>query len=148
MIYELASTVNIAGTTCRAMECATCGVHYALPTAIYESCKREGGYFSCPNGHQRGWSKQDCDSENDKLRREIERAKQNAARLEEDAEAARRREIAAKGQVTRLRNRAKAGLCPCCNRHFTNLERHIASKHPDMEPAETPELKMVAGGKT
>ena len=27
---------------------------------------------------------------------------------------------------------AKAGTCPCCNRTFTNLARHMASKHKDV----------------
>jgi hypothetical protein len=25
--------------------------------------------------------------------------------------------------------RVNAGICPCCNRHFTDLERHMKSKH-------------------
>lgn len=41
-----------------------------------------------------------------------------------------------KGNVTKLKKRASAGLCPCCNRHFTNLQRHIASKHPDINKEE------------
>tara|TARA_Y100000310_G_scaffold338946_1_gene430083 strand:- start:1163 stop:1354 length:192 start_codon:yes stop_codon:yes gene_type:complete len=36
-----------------------------------------------------------------------------------------------KGQVTKLKNRAKAGVCPCCNRTFQNLSRHMETKHPD-----------------
>lgn len=38
---------------------------------------------------------------------------------------------AARGQVTRLKNRAAAGVCPCCNRTFHQLVRHMAAKHPD-----------------
>lgn len=36
-----------------------------------------------------------------------------------------------KGVVTRTRNRIANGVCPCCDRSFTNLQRHMASKHPD-----------------
>jgi hypothetical protein len=27
------------------------------------------------------------------------------------------------------------GVCPCCNRTFQNLARHMAGKHPDYEEA-------------
>jgi hypothetical protein len=65
------------------------------------------------------------------LRRDLDRAKQNAARLEDEAAAARRREIAAKGQLTKHRKRSAAGTCPCCNRTFANMGRHMKTKHPE-----------------
>jgi len=34
-------------------------------------------------------------------------------------------------QLTKVRNRIRAGICPFCTRHFTDLERHVASKHPE-----------------
>lgn len=37
---------------------------------------------------------------------------------------------AAVGQVTKLKNRVGHGVCPCCNRSFGNLARHIESEHP------------------
>lgn len=30
-----------------------------------------------------------------------------------------------------LRNRAAAGVCPCCNRTFEQLGRHMTTKHPE-----------------
>jgi hypothetical protein len=30
-----------------------------------------------------------------------------------------------------LHRRVGNGVCPCCSRSFTNLKRHIRSKHPD-----------------
>jgi hypothetical protein len=40
-----------------------------------------------------------------------------------------------------MKKRAVAGVCPCCNRHFRELERHMASKHPKYasEPMVPPE---------
>jgi hypothetical protein len=46
-------------------------------------------------------------------------------------EAAERSAAAAKGNVTKLRKRAAAGVCPCCNRTFLALQKHMAHKHPD-----------------
>jgi hypothetical protein len=39
------------------------------------------------------------------------------------------------GQVTKLRKKAADGLCPCCDRHFADLQMHLASKHPDFKLA-------------
>lgn len=118
--------------------CAACGIEFGMP-AQYNSARREDGKsFYCPNGHSLSYG----NGENEKLRRERDRLKQQQARWDDERrelqgriEAEGRRRAAARGQVTRLKNRAKAGLCPCCNRHFTNLERHMASQHPEMDPA-------------
>jgi len=37
----------------------------------------------------------------------------------------------AKAALTRMTNRIAFGVCPCCHRHFDNLQRHIATKHPE-----------------
>jgi hypothetical protein len=62
--------------------------------------------------------------------------KQDAARLEDEIRAerewrkqAQNQARAFKGRVTRLKNRAAAGVCPCCNRTFAQLARHMATKH-------------------
>ena len=36
-----------------------------------------------------------------------------------------------KAAKTRLKNRVGKGVCPCCNRSFANLKRHMASQHPE-----------------
>lgn len=33
-----------------------------------------------------------------------------------------------------MKNRVANGVCPCCNRHFENLERHMKGQHPDFQP--------------
>lgn len=35
--------------------CGNCGVEHAIPLAMYNNAKREGGFWHCPNGHNRGW---------------------------------------------------------------------------------------------
>ena len=64
-------------------------------------------------------------SEREKLRRERDQLKQQLAYKDD--------EIAAKGkQLTRLQKRIHAGVCPCCNRTFTNVARHMKTKHPNV----------------
>lgn len=38
---------------------------------------------------------------------------------------------AEKGAKTKLKKRIAKGACPCCNRHFVNLQRHIEGQHPE-----------------
>lgn len=120
-------------------DCINCGVVYTVPESVWNKQRQDGGYHHCSNGHSQGWSKQASESE--KTRLERDRLKQQLAQKDDEIatqrvarEAAQRQAAAARGQVTRLRNRANAGLCPCCNRHFTNLERHMASKHAIEQP--------------
>lgn len=140
--------INLAGTSCEVIRCRTCGVIFAMSHDVLKNQRKEGGYHTCPNGHSRGWDEKN--SENARARREAERNKQRLAQMEDELREAKRAAMlekrtaaAYKGQVTKLKKRARAGVCPCCNRHFTNLERHMASKHPDMDPAEP--LKVIEG---
>lgn len=47
------------------------------------------------------------------------------------ANSAERSRNALKGVVTRTKNRISKGVCPCCNRQFKDLERHMTGQHPD-----------------
>ncbi|NIA70747.1 hypothetical protein HBA54_19285 [Pelagibius litoralis] len=135
--------VRIGGVECIGLACGTCGVHFAMPLVQYETHRKEGGYHTCPNGHSRGWSDRNCETAVDKIRRERDRLQQRQAQLQDQIEGERRRTAAAKGQVTKLKNRAAAGVCPCCNRSFVNLQRHMKTKHPDFAEGQKPDLKVV-----
>jgi hypothetical protein len=128
--------VSISGISHELTVCITCGCVFTVPCELINFQRKNGGYHYCYNGHSQGWSKDE--SEDARIRRERDRLKQQLAEKDDRISAERNARIAAensarahRGQVTRLRNRAKAGMCPCCNRHFTNLERHMASKHAD-----------------
>lgn len=111
-----------------------------MPKSLERQARQNASVsFYCPLGHSNVYR----ESEADRYRREAERLKQQMARKDDELRAERertdreRRSAAAyRGQVTKLRTRAKAGVCPCCTRHFSNVERHMASKHPDFDPAE------------
>lgn len=123
--------------------CITCGVIFTIPEALIEQHRKKGGFHSCCNGHQQGWDK--SVSEEEKVRRERDRLRQQMAE-KDDALAAKDREIiSAKGQITKLRKRASAGTCPCCSRSFENMARHMKTKHPTFKAeAEKPALRVVA----
>lgn len=135
------ATVIIFGQSHTVWTCKTCGVVATCPTELHEQQRKSGGYHSCPNGHQWGWSKEA--SEDEKVRRERDRLKQQLAQKDdeirsqrEQREAAERQAAARKGQITKLRNRVSAGVCPCCNRTVSQMAQHMASKHPGFKAEE------------
>lgn len=119
--------------------CCNCKTQFWLPdelnTAASASRGPKGIQFYCPYGH--GQHYLIGESEEDKLRRERDRLAQRVAQRDDEIqrqremrEAAERRASAARGQVTKIKNRVGHGVCPCCNRTFENLARHMAHQHP------------------
>lgn len=113
-----------------------CGIRLAIPDDLYSIASRKGTSVYCPLGHTFVYG----DTENERLKKEAEVAKQQAriARASRDAawdqaQAAHRSAAAYKGHVTRLRNRIANGVCPVagCRRHFDNVQAHIETVHPD-----------------
>jgi predicted RNA-binding Zn-ribbon protein involved in translation (DUF1610 family) len=88
--------------------------------------------------NKRGWYCPSCgkttvysESEVQKLRRQLD-AERSRTLWEQDQRAATERSLAAtKGQITKIKKRVGKGVCPCCNRHFANVERHMETQHPD-----------------
>lgn len=64
----------------------------------------------------------------EKKRREW--AEKNAENAQAEAQESERRRIAQKAATTRLKNRVKMGICPCCHRTFKQLAAHMKKKHP------------------
>ena len=95
--------------------------------------KADGESFFCPNGHSAAYK----ETEADKLRRERDRLTQRLAEKDDAIarqrnlrEAAERQLSAARGRITKIKNRVSKGVCPCCNRQFSNLHRHMTTEHP------------------
>jgi hypothetical protein len=116
------------------ISCYKCGVVWGMGRELNNERHRDKGTFYCPNGHAQHYTK----STEETLRAEIERQKkfkeyawaaQKAA--QEQAEHERRSKNAYKGHLTKIKKRIANGVCPCCNRHFENVMRHMKGQHPD-----------------
>lgn len=117
--------------------CVRCKCDIWLPEALYEAAQAGRGRvaFFCSYGHSQVFI--EGETEEQKLRRERDRLAQRIAERDDEirhqrerAKAAERRASAARGQVTKIKNRVGKGVCPCCNRSFANLHRHMATEHP------------------
>lgn len=110
-------------------QCPVCGVFYAIPERMDEQKQTRGGNFYCPNGHSLVYT----ETEFDLVKKQLQQTKEQLRREEIAHEATGNRLRATKGVVTKLKKRARNGVCPCCHRYFDNLRRHMDSKHPDFE---------------
>jgi len=108
------------------MDCCSCGVVFAAPEVFVQKRRESGENFYCPNGHSLCFR----DSEVKRLRRQAEQQAGRLRHLEDQRDAAERSRSALRGVNTRLRRRVAAGVCPCCNRSFQDLARHMAGQHP------------------
>lgn len=108
--------------------CAKCGVSFAV-TDAYERRRREDHTnFYCPNGHGQSFAEK---TEAERQRERAERLQAQLTRREHDLQNERKHHSATKGQLTKTRKRTANGVCPCCNRTFANVGRHMSNKHPD-----------------
>jgi hypothetical protein len=128
------SETFIESITLEKLTCGNCGIVFAVPSLWLQTKRTEGGEFSCPNKCARIFR----ESENARLKKELE-AKQRelveqkceTLRQNQAREAAEASSIALSKSKERLARRVRNGVCPCCNRTFSNLAAHMKTKHPE-----------------
>ena len=120
--------VHTGTETLESHRCGGCGIWFAMPDWYVEERKRDRKGFNCPNGCSRIFTGQ---TREQKLKSEVARLKDRVVEERQRKQDAKRSLSATKGVVTRMKNRAAAGLCPCCNRTFQNLARHMKNQHPE-----------------
>lgn len=122
-------------STIVALWCVECGVPFGLAESFIAARREDHERWYCPNGHGQSYT---GDNEAERLRKKVQlaeaerdrqRVRANGERVQR--ERAERQRAAAKGQVTRIKNRVANGVCPCCSRTFVDLARHMAGQHPD-----------------
>ena len=113
------------------MDCITCGVTFGIPKTMHDTARRVGGFWCCPNGHSQGWEKGTENTKIKNLERELELEKSRKQSALERANALQIRADDLERKAKMALKRAKAGVCPCCNRTFKQLVRHMKTKHPE-----------------
>lgn len=124
--------------------CYKCNQPMWLPQSLENTARAMAGSltFFCAYGHGQMYAA--GETEETKLRRERDRLAQQIAQKDDEIADQRRRLVkaeiaatdarveasAARKKAAELRKRASAGTCPCCNRSFSALAQHIATKHP------------------
>jgi hypothetical protein len=109
------------------MTCGNCGVEFAIPENMRAEKELSGGHWYCPNGHQRVYT----ETEAARYKRLYEKEQREAASFRELKLAAERAQEKAEKKLAQHKKRAAAGVCPCCKRTFSQLSKHMQSKHSD-----------------
>lgn len=112
-------------------DCISCGVEFGLPLGLQQARLQDHRSFYCPNGHSMHYTaKTDVEK--------LSEAKQKLASAQEEARIQAARALQAENELSasraeaeRIAKRTKAGVCPCCNRSFVQLARHMKTKHPE-----------------
>lgn len=122
MGYAIPQTVNLEVETC-----CECSIVFAMPDYLVRRRQSEGGSFYCPNGHQQHYA----ETEVRRLKNKLAEQTITASRMVERARLAEEAEQKATMELKRINKRVHAGVCPCCNRTFQQLARHMKNKHPE-----------------
>lgn len=120
------SAAEYISVTWKTMSCGICGISFQVPSEFHRTRREAGSDWYCPNGHCRVFRTSDVDDL--KKRLEAERGRTRFAQRQLKNEQSSHR--ATKGHLTRQKNRAAAGVCPCCTRTFEQLARHMKTQHP------------------
>ena len=108
--------------------CINCGINFGVPEDFQEWARDHSNkWFYCPNGHRQHYTV----SRADRLQRQLDSAVEDKRSLRYRLDHANRSRAALRGQVTKIKRRVGHGICPCCQRQFHNLKRHMENQHPD-----------------
>ena len=115
--------------------CVNCGITFGMPSDFDDRLRETHREFYCPNGHNLRYN-QETDAE--RYKRQLDEAnrllivKNNMlADRDKEVETLARSKRSLQAHAKRVKTRTAAGVCPAgCRRHFSNLQQHIASKHP------------------
>lgn len=110
-----------------ATQCANCGCWFGITEWMDTKRREDASTFYCPNGHSLSFKKSLAEKE----RERADAAERRLAATRDLLKHEERSHAATRGQVTKLKKRASAGVCPCCNRTFQQLSRHMKNKHPE-----------------
>lgn len=120
---SIAIDTELVTTTC------WCGVHLAIPRNLWRWARGdEHNAVFCPLGHEFVYGDSD--------RKKLEAAEARERHLKDQLEAAAADAEATRVKLIRDRHRFANGVCPCCNRSFENVARHMRTQHPDFDPAD------------
>ncbi|URL59586.1 hypothetical protein IM816_05680 [Luteibacter flocculans] len=127
----------VKSETFEVIHCASCSVSFCMSAAYIAARRSDRKSFYCPNGHSQwfpGETDKDraqklagqLDQERTRLQQERERSEAYANQLA----ISQRTRKAVSTRLRKVKARVGHGVCPCCNRTFEQLAKHMATKHP------------------
>lgn len=121
----MATIIFTKTLTLSVIECASCGIPFGITEDFEERRRNNHTGFYCPNGHSNYYAGK---SEAEKLRDELKRKEQELADTAIQKINLQNQLAEKERKLKRVHN----GVCPCCNRSFVNLQKHMKTKHPEI----------------
>ena len=121
--------VTVASLVINGLTCVSCGTVFGLSEDFEDRRRQDKQTFYCPNGHPQLFMR----SELEKLREQNVSLRSRLDQLYAERDSLAGAVMDKAKEIGRLKRHSQAGLCSECRRHFTNLERHMASKHSGQE---------------
>lgn len=130
LLTEIQYGKVIAGETMSFTQliCGGCGIPFYIPTHRYNTLVETKGSFHCPNGCSRSFIGK---TKAEILQEQLDKTKAQALLKEQELQNQFLDELGKNLKLTKQLKRIHKGVCPCCNRSFTNLRQHMATKHPE-----------------
>jgi hypothetical protein len=110
--------------TLEPLTCPNCGLIFAVPKWFELDLRESHRTFWCPSGHSQSFQQK---TEAERLRALLDAANRSKTEIAEQNTELMKQRDKAKRQLQRV----KRGVCPCCNRTFVELGRHMKTKHPN-----------------
>lgn len=121
-------------TTFVIQECCVCNVQFAMTQDMDKRRLADHKAFFCPSGHSQSYTgKTEAQKQKeraDKLSNQVDAARARSEYWRNKQERTARSRSAIKGQLTKAKKRVAGGACPCCNRTFVDLAKHMNGQHP------------------
>lgn len=110
--------------------CCNCHMQFAMTEAFAKCRRTDKKDFYCPAGHPQRYI---GESDRDKAQRlagqlDIERSRHAGTTKQLDYQSRARKAVSTR--LKKVTVRVGNGVCPCCNRSFSQLANHMASEHP------------------
>jgi hypothetical protein len=134
--YRTSTTIRGQVLSFYISDCPRCGTIFGITTSLETRRREDGKSFWCPNGHSMSFGVGEIEDAQ-RLQRVAEanakRALASRDAWRDQAGAAERSKSAMRGQITRMKNKIAAGVCPVgnCRRPFENVKSHILTQHKD-----------------
>lgn len=109
-------------------ECIDCGVLFGVTQSYQKERREDHKGFHCPNGHSQHYPGL---TPAEKLAKQLDAEKARVQFWQQEADRKATALKEAQAEAKRVAARAKNGVCPCCNRSFVQLQRHMTTKHPE-----------------
>ena len=109
------------------MSCGACGIVFYVPERWRSERERTGEGFHCPNGHARVYRETTADT----LRKELAEKERLLTWEKQRADTLDKRLKAEAKKRVQLQKRVEAGVCPHCQRTFSQLAAHMKTQHAE-----------------